>query len=354
MIVPIVTTVETESSVSALVGRDRIIIGLIGGSASLTASLDSGQGCISSVPASSDVSCTLRAPYKFYFTTSPLPEEFYGVLSGGVEACIERNIPDDEILVSISGSPMGKTFNGLGIPYNPDWESGPIYIRLKTSISGSPTVYVKHIECSGHLIEDYEVSSTIDESGILTCTIPNTDWTSGSSTDIIHVTFIIASTYIGIYLNSEDSFITSYISLYIPLQSTVSATSSVVGDLYTDFEYISTTVECSSEVAAHLSVDIASSVTVASESTISGHISVLRQLVSSVTCELSIVATLDRQQPLVGTVDCISSIAFVLGSTKYATVTVVCESTVSAQVYPLIIVGSYTPPEQFVLITWEC
>lgn len=74
LIVWLAVAVDTESSVGAQVGRTRIITGLIGGSASLTVSLDTTPGLISSLGASASVD---GQPYTLYISGSYTPPNQY-------------------------------------------------------------------------------------------------------------------------------------------------------------------------------------------------------------------------------------------------------------------------------------
>lgn len=74
---------------------------------------------------------------------------------------------------------------------------------------------------------------------------------------------------------------------------------------------------------------------------------------AAVTCESTISGILDRVPTVAISISCVSSVAGSLSATKTFAASIDGVSAVDGQPYTLYIYATYTPPEQFIEITWE-
>lgn len=142
-------------------------------------------------------------------------------------------------------------------------------------------------------------------------------------------------------------------TVYVSLSGSVAAQSSVSSDLHVDISF-TCTVTSTCSITALLGRLFSISSTVTCESTASATISgILVPISTVVTTESSVNAAVGRERIIVGLIGGAASLTAILDKSPSFITTLAASAAVDGQPYTLYIYATYTPPEQFIEITWE-
>lgn len=167
---------------------------------------------------------------------SPYPTTFYlskqnSDLSVGSEWNVKlREVIDEvdgylDIPIDGYGTETCYAFTNENVPYNPDWESGDLRVKVITYAAGTE-IYLKvsgsRINLDGEVQETTEATAE-QEVGIVkqayTFTIPSYNWTAGNYGDRLRINYKfrnpnVSLKYIYTYTGEEDSNVGTIISLH--------------------------------------------------------------------------------------------------------------------------------------------